>query len=180
MLNPNLQDKSSVLRDQEKNKDSWHIRIHTTTKWKWAGHIARRKDSRWTKRCTTWQTNKGGDQGDDQADDFSIQHSKRVKGRGGGGGGTRFAALLNCSGVCFHFYCVLPFRCLKFDIFICIVSPSSFWCLFMKIISRKRSLWLAFFVDSCVPVKHCTVFVQCTDLPFCNLLCSSTVTACLC
>ena len=67
---------------------------------------------------------------------------------------TCFAALVNCSGVCFHFSCVLPFRCLKFDIFSCIVSLSSFWCLFVKIISRKYSLLARVFVDSCVPVKH--------------------------
>ena len=28
-------------------------------KWKWAGHIARLKDNRWTKRCTEWQPRRG-------------------------------------------------------------------------------------------------------------------------
>ena len=28
-------------------------------KWKWAGHIARMKDNRWTKRCTQWQPRRG-------------------------------------------------------------------------------------------------------------------------
>ena len=28
-------------------------------KWKWAGHIARFKDHRWTKRCTEWQPRRG-------------------------------------------------------------------------------------------------------------------------
>ena len=28
-------------------------------KWKWAGHIARMKDNRWTKRCTEWQPRRG-------------------------------------------------------------------------------------------------------------------------
>ena len=28
-------------------------------KWKWASHIARMKDNRWTKRCTEWQPRRG-------------------------------------------------------------------------------------------------------------------------
>ena len=28
-------------------------------KWRWAGHIARMKDDRWTKRCTEWQPRRG-------------------------------------------------------------------------------------------------------------------------
>ena len=28
-------------------------------KWRWAGHIARLKDNRWTKRCTEWQPRRG-------------------------------------------------------------------------------------------------------------------------
>ena len=28
-------------------------------KWKWAGHIARLKDNRWTRRCTEWQPRRG-------------------------------------------------------------------------------------------------------------------------
>ena len=28
-------------------------------KWKWAGHIARLNDNRWTKRCTEWQPRRG-------------------------------------------------------------------------------------------------------------------------
>ena len=27
--------------------------------WRWAGHIARMKDNRWTKRCTEWQPRTG-------------------------------------------------------------------------------------------------------------------------
>ena len=27
--------------------------------WRWAGHIARMKDNRWTKRCTEWQPRRG-------------------------------------------------------------------------------------------------------------------------
>ena len=28
-------------------------------KWRWAGHVARREDNRWTKRITEWQPRKG-------------------------------------------------------------------------------------------------------------------------
>ena len=28
-------------------------------KWKWAAHIARLKDNRWTKQCTEWQPRRG-------------------------------------------------------------------------------------------------------------------------
>ena len=28
-------------------------------KWKWAGHVARMKDNRWTIRCTEWQVRDG-------------------------------------------------------------------------------------------------------------------------
>ena len=28
-------------------------------KWRWAGHLARTKDNRWTKRCTEWQPRRG-------------------------------------------------------------------------------------------------------------------------
>ena len=31
----------------------------TNTKWKWAGHVARMKDNRWTVRCTEWQVRNG-------------------------------------------------------------------------------------------------------------------------
>ena len=31
----------------------------TNTKWKWAGHVARMNDNRWTVRCTEWQVRNG-------------------------------------------------------------------------------------------------------------------------
>ena len=31
------------------------VQYVTNVKWKWAGHIARRKDNRWTIRSTEWQ-----------------------------------------------------------------------------------------------------------------------------
>ena len=48
-VNLNLQDK--MHRDQEKNKDNWH-NTPWNLKWKWAGYIAKMKDSRLTKYCT--------------------------------------------------------------------------------------------------------------------------------
>ena len=48
-----------MLRDQEKNKATWHYRTHTETTMEQAGHIASRKDNRWTKRCTEWQPRRG-------------------------------------------------------------------------------------------------------------------------
>ena len=37
-----------------------HVIIEYTLKqkWRWAGHIARMKDNRWTKRCSEWQPSK--------------------------------------------------------------------------------------------------------------------------
>ena len=40
-----------MLRDQEKNKEIDIIEYTLKQKWRWAGHIARMKDNRWTKRC---------------------------------------------------------------------------------------------------------------------------------
>ena len=31
----------------------------TKTRWKWAGHVARMNDNRWTVRCTEWQVRSG-------------------------------------------------------------------------------------------------------------------------
>ena len=42
-----------------KDKDNWHNTIPLKQKWRWAGHIARMKDNRWTKRCTEWQPRRG-------------------------------------------------------------------------------------------------------------------------
>ena len=33
--------------------------VHLVQTWRWAGHIARMKDNRWTKRCTEWQPRRG-------------------------------------------------------------------------------------------------------------------------
>ena len=49
-----------MLRDQEKNKDNCHFTEYTLKQMcSWAGHIARMKDNRWTRRCTEWQPRSG-------------------------------------------------------------------------------------------------------------------------
>ena len=48
-----------MFGNQKKNKDHRYHRIHTEKKWKWAGHIARLKDNRWSRRCTEWQPMRG-------------------------------------------------------------------------------------------------------------------------
>ena len=59
MLGLKLQDKipSSDFRKRAKIVDM--IENTLKQKWRWAGHIARMKDNRWTKRCTEWQPRRG-------------------------------------------------------------------------------------------------------------------------
>ena len=59
MLNLKLQDKMpcSVIRKRTKINDI--VEYTLKQKWRWAGHIARMKDNRWTKRCTDWQPRRG-------------------------------------------------------------------------------------------------------------------------
>ena len=47
----------SVLFQHQKIIDI--IEYTLKQKWKWAGHIARLRDNRWTKRCTEWQPRRG-------------------------------------------------------------------------------------------------------------------------
>ena len=56
MLNINCKRKYRAQRSVK--EQNWH-RIHSKQKWKWAGHVLRMKDSRWTKRCTEWQPRRG-------------------------------------------------------------------------------------------------------------------------
>ena len=44
---------------REKTGISDILEIITKTRWKWAGHVARMKDNRWTVRCTEWQVRNG-------------------------------------------------------------------------------------------------------------------------
>ena len=48
-----------MLRDQERTKTTDIIEYTLKQKWRWAGHIARMKDNRWTNRCTDWQPRRG-------------------------------------------------------------------------------------------------------------------------
>ena len=41
------------------------LKVITKAKWKWAGHVARMSDKRWTVRCTEWQ----------------VRHGKRSRGK---------------------------------------------------------------------------------------------------
>ena len=59
MLDPKLQDKipCSEIRKRTKTIDITEYTLKQ--KWRWAGHIARLKDNRWTKRCTEWKLRRG-------------------------------------------------------------------------------------------------------------------------
>ena len=56
MFNVKLEDRirNTVIRQRTRVTDI--VQYVTNTKWKWAGHIARMKDNRWTIRNTEWQT----------------------------------------------------------------------------------------------------------------------------
>ena len=55
MLNLKLQDKIPCSVGSKRTKIIHIIEHILTQTWRWAEHIARMKDSRWTKRCTEWQ-----------------------------------------------------------------------------------------------------------------------------
>ena len=59
MLHITLHDKvkNSVIRSKTKVKDI--LEKIKEAKWRWAGHVARREDNRWTKRLTDWQPRTG-------------------------------------------------------------------------------------------------------------------------
>ena len=59
MLNITIRDKirNSEIRKQTQVKDV--IQKIKEAKWRWAGHLIRRQDSRWTKRLTEWQPRNG-------------------------------------------------------------------------------------------------------------------------
>ena len=60
MLDLKLKDKIPCSEIRKKAKKSIDIIEYTLKqKWKWACHIARSKDNRWTKRCTEWQPRRG-------------------------------------------------------------------------------------------------------------------------
>ena len=55
MLDLKLKDKIPCSEIRKRTKIIDIIEYTLKQKWKWAGHIARLKDNRWTKRCTEWQ-----------------------------------------------------------------------------------------------------------------------------
>ena len=55
MLDLKLQDKTPCSEIRKRTKIIDIIAYTLKQKWKWAGHIARMEDNRWTKRCTEWQ-----------------------------------------------------------------------------------------------------------------------------
>ena len=56
MLNVKLGDRNRRTTIRQRTRVTDIVQYVTNTKWKWAGHIARMKDSRWTIRSTEWQT----------------------------------------------------------------------------------------------------------------------------
>ena len=55
MLNVRLKDRISNAIIRQRTRLISIVQNVTDTKWKWAGHIARMKDNRWTIRSTEWQ-----------------------------------------------------------------------------------------------------------------------------
>ena len=56
MLNVKLTDRIRNTTTRQRTRVTDIVQYVTNTKWKWAGHIARMKDNRWTIGSTEWQT----------------------------------------------------------------------------------------------------------------------------
>ncbi|GFO41883.1 endonuclease-reverse transcriptase [Plakobranchus ocellatus] len=59
MLNIKLKDRIPTIEIRKKTQVIDIVQYIQRQKWRWAGHIAREKDNRWTKRCTEWQPRSG-------------------------------------------------------------------------------------------------------------------------
>ena len=59
MLDLKLKDKIPCSEIRKRTKIIDIIEYTLKQKWKWARHIARMKDNRWTKGCTEWQPRRG-------------------------------------------------------------------------------------------------------------------------
>ena len=59
MLNLKLRDKILCSEIRKRTQIINIIEDTLKQKWRWAGHITRMKDDRWTKRCTEWQPRRG-------------------------------------------------------------------------------------------------------------------------
>ena len=55
MLNVKLEDRIRNTTIRQRTRVTDIVQYVTNTKWKWAGHIARMKDNRWTISSTEWQ-----------------------------------------------------------------------------------------------------------------------------
>ena len=55
MLNVKLKDRIRNTITRQRTRVTDIVQYITNTKWKWAGHITRMKDNRWTIRSTEWQ-----------------------------------------------------------------------------------------------------------------------------
>ena len=55
MLNVKLKDKIRNTIIRQRSRVTGIVQQVTNTKWKWAGHVTRMKDNRWTIRSTEWQ-----------------------------------------------------------------------------------------------------------------------------
>ena len=92
-------------RDIRKQTNFEDVQKHIgKQKWRWAGHLGRMHDNRWSKRCTKWQPREGrrnrGRPARRWRDDIEVTEGKtwmrktkdreewrRLSGGGGGGGG---------------------------------------------------------------------------------------------
>ena len=55
MLKAKLKDKIPCREIRAKTNIKDVVKFAAKQKWKWAGHVARLNDNRWTKRITDWQ-----------------------------------------------------------------------------------------------------------------------------
>ena len=55
MLNVKIRDRIRNTISRQRTRVTDIVQYVTNTKWKWAGHIARMKDNRWTDRSMEWQ-----------------------------------------------------------------------------------------------------------------------------
>ena len=59
MLNIKIQDKLPCRNIRDKTKLIDIVKYAAKQKWKWAGHIVRLHDNRWTKKIIEWQPRNG-------------------------------------------------------------------------------------------------------------------------
>ena len=59
MLKAKLKDKIPCREIRAKTNIKDVVKFAAKQKWKWAGHVARLNDNRWTKRITDWQPRYG-------------------------------------------------------------------------------------------------------------------------